>query len=167
MMTVNDAYTAQELLSMAKAERDGRVVRRLQAVALARQGYTAGRIAELTGQGQRTVQQSVKRYNEGGVEGLRDRARSGCPPKLARSQEPALRERLAGGPRESDPHPATFTGEDIRGILSAEFGAEYSLNGVYARLHRLGYSWLCPRPRHEQADAEAQERFKKKPWAKR
>jgi hypothetical protein len=36
MMTVDDRHTAQELLARAKAERDGRVVRRLHAVALAR-----------------------------------------------------------------------------------------------------------------------------------
>jgi len=39
----------------------------------------------------------------------------------------------------------------------------YALSGLYGLLHRLGYSWLVPRPRHPKADPAAQAAFKKTP----
>ncbi|UCE48281.1 MAG: winged helix-turn-helix domain-containing protein, partial [Phycisphaerales bacterium] len=42
-----------------------------------------------------------------------------------------------------------------------EFGVLYTLDGVYKLLHRLGYSCLKPRPRHEKADPAVQQAFKK------
>ena len=46
-------------------------------------------------------------------------------------------------------------------ILEREFGISYTLDGAYDLLHRLGYSCLKPRPRHERADPAAVEAFKR------
>ncbi|MEY8690082.1 MAG: winged helix-turn-helix domain-containing protein [Leptothrix sp. (in: b-proteobacteria)] len=46
-------------------------------------------------------------------------------------------------------------------MLRQEFGAEYSLSGVYALLHRLGLSNLVPRPQHPRSSEAAQAAFKK------
>ena len=43
-----------------------------------------------------------------------------------------------------------------------QFGVVYSLTGAYDLLHRLGFSWLMPRPRHAKASKEVQDEFKKK-----
>jgi hypothetical protein len=66
------------------------------------------------------------------------------------------------GPSESI---ATLYGRDIRRILEKHFGVIYTLDGAYKLLHRLGYSCLRPRPRHEKADPLVQEEFKKT-WTK-
>ena len=50
----------------------------------------------------------------------------------------------------------------LRRWIEKQFGTIYSLTGAYDLLHRLGYSWLMPRPRHAKASKEAQEEFKKK-----
>jgi transposase len=52
-------------------------------------------------------------------------------------------------------------GRDIQQILQRDFGVIYTLDGVYKLLHRLGYSCLKPRSRHEKADPRLQETFKK------
>ena len=44
--------------------------------------------------------------------------------------------------------------------LAHEFGVLRSLAGIYHLLHRLGYSYLRPRPRHRLANPQAQEDFK-------
>jgi transposase len=36
---------------------------------------------------------------------------------------------------------------------------KYTLDGIYPLLHRLGYSCLAPRPRHEKQDLAAQRAF--------
>ena len=80
-------------------------------------------------------------------------------PILPRDQEARFLERL-----DAPPHPADgvccLRGEDIRRILEQEFGARYSLDGVYKLLRRLGYSSLMPRPQHPDTDPQAQEFFK-------
>lgn len=45
-------------------------------------------------------------------------------------------------------------------ILEEEFGVSYSLDGAYRVLHRLGYSSLRPRPRHEKKDLPRQAKFR-------
>ena len=52
-------------------------------------------------------------------------------------------------------------GEDIREILKTEFKAEYSLDGVYKLLGRLGYSWITSRSIHPKANKDEQDSFKK------
>lgn len=52
----------------------------------------------------------------------------------------------------------------MRKILEAEFGVLLGLSAVYDLLHRLGYSRLCPRPRHPGAAGDAERgAFKKRP----
>ena len=150
--------SAQELLSMARLRRFARIRDRLRCVALAMEGRTAPEIAGMVGLSRRTVQAWVQRYNDEGVHGLHDRPLPGQPTKLKREDETSFIARIDGGPTEAD-GVCTLRGEDIRRILKREFGAKYSLNGVYDLLHRLGYSRLRPRPQHRGHDPEAAERW--------
>lgn len=68
---------------------------------------------------------------------------------------------MLDGPREGD-GVCTLRGKDAVRILNGEFGVAYSLNGVYDLLHRLGFSCLSPRPRHEKNDPAAMEAFKER-----
>ena len=79
---------------------------------------------------------------------------------MAREHEQAFLQCLREGPPAASGL-AAWRGEDLRVVLREEFSADYSLSGVYALLHRLGYSSLVPRPRHPDADPNAQEAFKK------
>ncbi len=150
--------SVDELLSRARLRRFARIRDRLRCVALAMEGRTATEIAGLVGLSRRTVQAWVRRYNEEGIDGLHDRPLPGQPTKLKRTDEARFMTRIDAGPTETD-GVCTLRGEDVRGILEREFGAKYSLNGVYDLLHRLGYSRLRPRPRHRDNDPEAAERW--------
>jgi transposase len=105
------------------------------------------------------VQRWAYAYRDHGVGGLKDKPRGGRKPRLSPESEAALRARIQAGPRPED-GVCTLRGKDIRRILEDEHGQKYSLNGVYDILHRLGYSCLAPRPRHEKQDPAAQETFK-------
>jgi len=159
-MNVKAHHALDELLPLYKTEMNPRLARRIQAIYLARKSFTCPQIMDLTGAKRRTVQNWIRWYNDAGIEGLKDRPRSGRPPKLSASQQRQLQKRLDAGTTESDRTPI-LNGPAIQRILDQEFGVLYCLNGVYELLHRLGYSCLCPRPQHEQADMQAQEAFKK------
>ena len=162
-MTVQPHLSTDQLLQAARSEARPKVARRIQAVAMAQKLLTGAKIAQLTGDDPRSIRRWVKRYNHGGLDALVDAPRSGRPPKLPRDQEQAFKDRIDAGPTEDDMAAgiSVMHGQDYQRILKDEFGKVYCLNGVYELLHRLGYSWLMPRPQHEKADPQAQEDFKK------
>ena len=159
-MHVEERHGVDELRGLARKARDGRIRTRLQVLVLAKHGHTAVCTAELLGMSRRMVQKWVQRYNEDGLSGLSDRSGRGRPCKLSEAQRLQLQQRIEAGPREGD-SVCTLRGTDIQEILEQEFNVLYHLNGVYALLHRLGYSCLMPRPRHRKTDPKVQAAFKK------
>jgi transposase len=160
-MHVTDHLTLDRLRERAAAQADKRLFVRLRAVLLAAEGRTALEIVAALGGSRRAVQRWVARYNAEGPDALGDRPRPGRPKLLDEAATDRLRRRIDAGPAPGD-GVCTLRAKEVRSILRAEFGAPYSLPGVYALLHRMGYSCLDPRPRHREADPEAQEEFKKK-----
>ena len=168
-MTVEAHHSTRQLLYLAKKEQNKRLAVRIQSVALAKQGFTCQKIVKMTGYPRRTIQRWVAQYNKAGIKGLIDKPRSGRPTILPVDKQTVFCERVDAGPGPSDGKP-TLYGRDIQQILKREFGVLYTLDGVYKLLHRLGYSCLKPRPRHEKADPVVQEAFKKtshRGWKKR
>jgi transposase len=160
VMNVISHHTLAQLQALYRTQKDGRLARRIQGVYLAKMGRTCPEIMAVTGTARRTVQQWVAKYNRGGLDELFDKPRPGQPTKLPRNREGEFLRRLEQGPTPAD-GVRVLNGPAIQRILEREFGQTYSLGGVVDLLHRLGYSYLCPRPRHEQADPAAQEEFKK------
>jgi transposase len=142
-----------------RREASGVLRDRLQMVILAMEGQTAPRIAQAVGSSRRTVQDCVYRYNQSGLQGLEDR-RGGNHRHLTDEQEQQICEYLDR--TAADPHQGIRRGEDLRQWIEQQFGVMYALTGVYDLLRRLKYSWLMPRPRHAQANLQAQAEFKKK-----
>ena len=91
------------------------------------------------------------RYKALGVEGLFDKARSGCPPKLLRHKEKSFIERVQKGATTNDPV-SVFKGRYIKEILQNEYGVSYSTSGVYDLLRRCKFTRIKPRPCHQKND---------------
>jgi transposase len=159
-MHVAEHQSVEELRASIKAEPDGRARDRVRVVALAREGRTTPEIVAALGVPRRSVQRWVKRYNVDGLAGLRQHAGGGAPPRLKAAEHDRLRARLDAGPTDADGCCA-WGGRAVGKVLESEFGVVLSLDGVYKLLHRLNYSWLCPRPRHPKSDQAAQDAFKK------
>jgi transposase len=138
----------------AAAQRD-----RLRMVLLALRGWEALEIVAAVGSSRRTVQSWVARYRVGGLDALRPIKQPGNPPRLPPEREAEFVARLTAGPRGSD-GVCTLRAKDAQRILLEEFGVDYKLKSVYDVMHRLGLSCLKPRPRHEQSDPVAMEKFK-------
>jgi transposase len=160
IMNVKTHHTLKELQKLYHMENNARLARRIHGVYLASKGLTCPQIMEITGSSRRTIQQWVHKYNADAIDSLKDSPRPGQPTKLSREKEFAFCKRIEAGPTGKD-GVSVFNGVAIRQILEKEFGASYSLWGIYHLLNRLGYSCLCPRPQHENADPELQKEFKK------
>lgn len=160
-LIVQTSLTPDQLAKIANKEPNPRVRQRLLAVRLVAMADTVPQAAKAIGLKQRQTRNWIHRFNAEGLNGLRDRPRPGKPVKLPRQKERAFRERIEKGAIQKDPG-RNFRVKDIQSILREEFGADYCLGGTYFLLHRLGFSSLVPRPRHHQADPQAQAEFKKR-----
>ena len=167
-MNVQPHNTPQELQTFYRTEMNAKLARRIHGVYLASRGMTCPEIMKITGSARRTVQQWIAKYNRGGLEELKDKPRPGQPSHLPVHLQPKLSKRIAAGPRKSD-GVSVFSAPVIRRIIEQEFGVLYSISAVQYLLHKMGFSYLCPRPKHEDSDPVAQEAFKKssqKQWLK-
>ena len=149
-----------ELKRLARVERDAAQRDKYRAVVQAMGGRDAPDIARALGRSRRAVQGWVYAYRDGGVDDLTPGKGTGRPTRLRRGREAAFLARMEAGPTAADGGVCTLRGLDAVRILATEFGAAYTLDGAYALLHRLGFSCLTPRPRHERNDPAAVDAFK-------
>ena len=157
--------TTAALVAAARKEKDARVRIRINAIRMILPGKTVPAVADALALGERQLRRWVHRFNTEGLSGLRDHPHPGQPPKLSPDKVNEFKQRIRKGANDID-RVCALRGRDIQRILSEEFGAKYSVWGVYVLLHRLKFSSLVPRPRHPKADAAAQDEFKKKPYRK-
>jgi transposase len=148
-----------ELQKRSDVERNALQRDKYRAVMLALEGLEAPVIARMLGRSRRAVQDWVYTYRDGWIDDLLRGKSTGQPTRLPRDHEALFLARLNAGPTQAD-GVCTLRGKDVVRILSTEFQADYSLDGAYALLHRLGYSCLKPRPRHENNDPAAVQKFK-------
>src|SRR6266403_175012 len=99
------------------------------------------------------------RYEEDGIEGLRDRPRAGRQPRVDAVTGARFKERIVAGAELQRDGVVAFRAVDAQRLLKEEFDIDCSLSSTYRLLHRIQLSWLVPRPRHAAADATAQAEF--------
>ncbi len=164
-MEVKPYLPPEELKRLERVEKDADRARRLRVVILACEGWTAPAVAMAVGLSRRICQRWVARYNEQGLRGLDDQRGNEGKLPLTSDEVALFRERLTQGPTADD-HVCSLRGKDFQRILAEEFGLRRSLPAVYWLLHRLGYSYLRPRPRHRKFDPAACAEFQRT-WPER
>jgi transposase len=148
-----------ELKLQARREKDVLRRDRLRAVIRAIEGDDAPTIARVLGRSRRQVQDWAYAYRDRGIDAIHPPKRPGKTARVNGPTAERLRSRLDAGPTAKD-KVCTLRGKDVQRILREEMDVKLSLNAAYATLHRLGYSCLAPRPRHEKQDPAAQEKFR-------
>ena len=157
------------LAALVAGESDAKQRDRYRVVLLAGRGLgdraelTREQIADSVGRSRQFVDEWVGRYRAGGVDALAPKRQRGAAPKLTVLQQEQLKAMLDAGPSPEEGL-AAYNGPILREKIQETFGTLYSLPGLYALLHRLGYNDLSPRPRHPDTDPAVLETFKKKPF---
>src|ERR1700731_1422211 len=147
---------AAELRRLARHE-SGRVCQRVLMIAL--EGMEHEEAARLAGLSRSAAYEWHNRYEEDGIEGLRDRPRPGRQPRVDAVTGARFKERIVAGAELERDGGVGFRAVDAKRILEGEFDFDCSLSSTYRLLHRIKLSWLAPRPRHPRADATAQAEF--------
>lgn len=149
----------KELRKRARKERSAEQKDRFMVVVLALEGQETRHVQEATARSRGFVQRWVYAYRDGGIEALKDKPRGGSVAKIHGDNLAKLKARIDAGPTPED-KVCRLRGVDIQRIAKAELNTEVSLSAVYRTLETLGYSYLVPRPRHENQDLEVQKKFK-------
>ena len=148
------------LEAMVDAERNAKQRDRYRVALLALQGEETQEIMRMLRRSRGFVQRWAYAYRDGGIEAMLPQKPKGRPVLLPREKQAQFLARIDAGPTEPD-GVCAFTCHDARRILEEEFKAKYTYEGARCLLHRLGYTPLRPRPRHERHDAAAIEEFKR------
>jgi transposase len=161
VLKIRTDLSSEELRRLTRGESDGRVCRRLLAIAMALDGISREEAARQAGMDRQTLRDWVVRYNAEGVEGLRDRPRAGRPPLLADALESELAALIAAGPDVARDGVVEYRVRHIRALALRHFGADYSRTGMQDRLYRMKLSFLTPRPIHPKTTLRPRRRLKK------
>src|SRR5205807_10115033 len=99
--------------------------------------------ARLAGLSRSAAYEWHNRYEEDGIEGLRDRPRPGRQPRADAVTSARFKERIvAGAALQRD---GAFRAVDAQRILKDEFEIDCSLSSTDRLLPRIKLSWLSPR----------------------
>ena len=155
-----DLYTASELRAMAQGDIAPLTVKRLLAIANALDGMIFTDAAKAAGLERQALGDAAKRYNAEGVEGLKDRPRTGRRRRLDTKQEESLTAAIVKGPDPERDGISAYTLDDLCALTKERFAVSYGPRGMSAVIKRLGFSRQKARPYHPDKDEAAQAAFK-------
>ena len=101
----------------------------------------------------------MKRFHEQGIEGLKDKPRSGRPRLLHSDAHEVLKQKIEDS--QSARSGGRLRGKDIIELIKDEWVVTYSLGGIYYLMKDIGMSWVSTRSRHPKQDEQARAHFKK------
>ena len=153
--------SAQELRVESGKSQNGRVSRRLLALAMVLDGVSRKLAAERCGMDRQTLCDWVHRYNIEGIKGLYDRGNRGRKARLNGDQMAQLASWIEVGPDPEHDGVVRWRRIDLVRKIKAEFELVVCERTISDYLARLGYVRLTVRPEHPKTSIEAQETFKK------
>ncbi len=149
-------FTARDRRQLSQALADApqtRVFRRLQAVMLITQGYTAQASAQITGLSLRSVYHWVKRFLAGHQIGvLLDQSRSGRPAVATKITPARILAELKRSPLRLGYRTNVWTVELLADRLRQQYDCEISPHTLRRRMRALGLR--CKRPRYVYSEEE-------------
>jgi transposase len=160
-MTIRNKHTLNDydFVALSRSAPDKNNYQRLMILAYLKEGKTHCETAKLLYISSQKVSAWLKRFRQDGLEGLKDKPRSGRPRLLDSGAHETLKEKieqsqaaLSGG---------RLRGEDIIQLIKDEWGVSYSQSGIYYLMKDIGMSWISARSKHPKQDEDAQATFKK------
>jgi transposase len=140
---------------------ESRYDHRLHGLLLVAGGQSCQQVAETFGENPRTVQRWVKRFEEYGLEGLREGERPGRPATLDAKQWAALGRDMRHTPAEFGHAAHLWDGKLLSEHLRQRYGVTLGVRQCQRIFGQMGFRLRKPRPQVAQSDPERVAAFKK------
>ena len=160
-LPIRTDLSAGELRAVARREKDPRAASRMYAMAHALEGKSRAEAARMAGMERQALHDAVVRYNTEGLAGLHDRPKGHPRPVLSDEESAMLKDLVLAGPDLARHGRTEWTLPSLAEEIAQRWGKSLHPASLSRVLRRLGLSRQKTRPRHPQANLEAQERFKK------
>lgn len=145
--------------SLIRKEKNARMRTRLMALAHIQDGVTKTQTAKFLKVSRGAVNKWAQQFINNGIDGLKEKPRSGRPSALSEEQLLQLKEYVIAN--SIKPTGGRLKGTHLVDYINQEFNVLYSVDNVYRLLHQLGFSWITSRSKHPKQDVVAQDTFKK------
>lgn len=160
-LSIRTDLSAGELRALARRQKDPRAAARMYAIAHALEGKSRAEAARLAGMERQALHDAVVRYNAEGLTGLHDRPKGHARPVLSDEESAKLKQIVLAGPDLARHGRTEWTLPSLAEEIAHLWGKRLHPASLSRVLRRLGLSKQKTRPRHPQANTEAQEAFKK------
>ncbi len=131
----------EDLAKAYEEEKDARIKERILAVKLhVVDGKTEKEVSKMLNKGYSTIKLWIGKYKKEGLDGLKDKHRSGRPRK---AEEEKIKQILEDKPQKYGIQEEYWTMRTLK-IALQEQGIEYKKSRLYELVHELGYN-LKPR----------------------
>lgn len=164
--------SGHDLEILYKKEKDLKVKERLLMLIHAKEGRTTREISKIVRKSYVSVCKWINRFNKDGIEGLKNKKKSGKPPKMNKEQFKMFEEDLEKPPSEFGYKQPFWDPKMLEIHARQHYITIYTRRHMQRLFHKFGYSLQKPRPRHTRRDekemGEFTEALKKTPriWSK-
>jgi len=131
-----------------RRSKEARYDHRLHAVLLVAQGMSAPKVAQFLGDGTRTVQYWVRRFNAEGLSGLVEGERPGRFARLSESQFERIGVILRESPRSQGMTATLWDGKTLAEWLRCNLAVKLSVRQCQRVFRRLGFRQAQAMPAH-------------------
>jgi transposase len=146
-LEISDAQIMQ-LVIRQEIERseEARYGHRLHGVLLVSSGYSCTEVGRLFSQSATTVQRWVRRFEQHGLDGLREGERAGRPRVLDESQWSGVGEDLRKTPRDFGFEAGVWDGPVLSEHLRKRYGVKLGVRQCQRLFRQMGFRSCKPRP---------------------
>jgi transposase len=149
--------TEAELLVAMNAAPNKRSYTRLAAVRALLLGHTREQVSLLFGRSERMIRLWILRFNQGGIDALASKPRSGRPRRVKLQRLEDLLVPVLGDPSQAGE--VHWTGVKLHGYLQEQFQIELGYRTVIRYLHELDYNLRVPQRWPERQHEEDRAKF--------
>lgn len=154
-------YTKDDIQALIKAKEDYRTGIKLYAILQVSKGVASRKLEDLYQTSFKQITTWVHRFEEAGVEGLKDKPGRGRKSTLSEEQLSRIREMiLEQSPQDFGYNPATWTGPVVGDWINKHYGVSYKKAQIYNIMKKLGMSYQRSKAQFPEADPAAQDAFK-------
>ena len=147
--------------AIARSQRSPQMKMRLLALSHFKDGKSRADIARFLKVSRGSVNKWVKIYLNEGIEGLKEKPRTGRPTYLTKEQQAQLAQYINDKAQSNEG--GRLIGADIHLYIQKEFNQTYHTDSIYYLLKKMGFSWITSRSKHPKQSEQVQDDFKKIP----